>query len=95
MCLLRKGMFRVFCPHCLNGIFLNRNCIRLVCEKLTVYGQYIVGNICSLAFRRVGFEIEVGVTRNLQKCNSNFDLLCLQAARVAAANDMHAQSYYF
>jgi len=37
----------------LNGVFLTE-CIRLMRGKLTIfpYGQYIVGNICSLAFRR-------------------------------------------
>ena len=37
----------------------------------------------------VRFEIEVGFTRNLQKCNSGFDVLTSQAANFAAANSIY------
>jgi len=45
------GRFRVvFSPISLNGALLSRT-IRLVCEKFTLfpYGEYIVGNVLSLA----------------------------------------------
>jgi len=40
----------------LNGVFLKQKCIRLMLEKLKIflYRQYIVENICSLAFQRNG-----------------------------------------
>jgi len=58
-----------FIPSGLNGIFLKQKCIQLMHEKLTLflYGQYVIGNICSLAFRRNRFEIEVGIYEKFAK----------------------------
>ena len=38
-------------------------------EKLIIfsYGQYIIGNVCSLAFQRNRFEVEVGVYEKFAK----------------------------
>jgi len=62
--------------------FLKQKCILLVCDRLTIFprGQYIVGNVCSLAFRRIRFEIKVGFARNMQKWNGHFTQKSCQAA---------------
>jgi len=46
------GVYRYKLTVSLIGVFFEPRCIPLVREKLTVfpYGQYIVGNDCSLAF---------------------------------------------
>jgi len=47
-----KRVSGVIRPICLNGVFWVYFCIRIVCEKLTIflYGQNIIRNVCSLAF---------------------------------------------
>ena len=61
MCLKGKGLFWGFFSICIpvalngwNDILFAEKCIRLVCEKFTVfpYGQYIVGIYVALAFQR-------------------------------------------
>jgi len=60
----------------------NRNVSRS--ENLTrfPYGQYIAGNICSLAFRRNSrFEIKLGVyVKFAKKCNNDFTQKSCQTA---------------
>ena len=56
--------------------------IRLVHETFTIfpYGQSLETSVRCLSEDVVSFEITVGFTRSLQKCNSNFDVFASQAA---------------
>jgi len=47
-----SGGFGKFLPYWFERRTVKQKCIRFVCKKLTVfpYGQYIVGNVFSLAF---------------------------------------------
>ena len=44
----------IFCSHWLEWYIFKQKCVRLMREKLTMfpYRQYIIGNVCSLAFQR-------------------------------------------
>ena len=63
-------------------------------ENLTIfsYGQYIAGNICSLAFqvrRNSWFEIKIGVyVKFAKKCNNDFMRKSCQAA-TPSSNLLH------
>ena len=50
--------------------------------KLTVfsYGQLLKSMVHSHSENIVNFEVDVGVARNMQKCNSDCDFLASQAA---------------
>jgi len=54
MCLKGRGGFGICHPIGLNDVFVEQKCIRLMLEKLTIfpYGQYIIGNVCLLAFQK-------------------------------------------
>jgi len=80
------------CEHSVHDVLLAEKCIRLVCEKLTLfpYGQDIVGNIFyRLSDDIVRFEVEVQVSEKCRKCNTYITQNGFTTARRAAMTSWH------
>jgi len=62
-----------------NGVFFAQKCIRLVCQKLTVfpYAQYYLWNLRFIGFPKIqsSSRLMLGFASNLQKFNSHSDVL--------------------
>ena len=75
-----------------DDVLFAENCIRLVCEKLTIfpYGQDIVGNVVYwLSGDIVRFKIGVRFRTNVRKCNSYITQNGFTAARRAVITSWH------